>query len=173
MPHTAVVSTANVPWYRERWPWLLIAGPAIVVVAGLATAWLAVTTDDGVVADDYYKRGLVINRELERAGRGQTLRMGAVLAVAADGALRMELSASPDVAMPPEVRVRFANATRAGLDRTAILARMPDGTYAGRIAPLPPGRWHIAAETDAWRLPAQEASGAVREVRLGAAREPD
>ena len=131
------------------------------------------STDDGVVADDYYKRGLVINRELERAGRGQTLRMGAVLAVAPDGALRMELSGAPDAAMPPEVRVRFANATRAGLDRTASLARMPDGAYAGRIAPLPPGRWHIAAETDAWRLPAQEASGAVREVRLGAARVPD
>ena len=54
------------PWYRQRWPWLLIAGPAIVVVASLVTAWLAASTDDGVIADDYYKRGLLINQELER-----------------------------------------------------------------------------------------------------------
>ena len=173
MQPVAARSPANVPWYRERWPWLLISGPAVVVVAALGTAWLAVTTDDGVVADDYYKRGLVINREIERAGRGQTLRMGAVLSIAPDGALRMDLSGAPDATMPPEVRGRCANATRAGLDRTASLARMPDGIYAGRIEPLPPGRWHIAAETDAWRLPSQEASGTVREVRLGAARVPD
>ena len=25
------------PWYREPWPWILISGPAIVVVAGMAT----------------------------------------------------------------------------------------------------------------------------------------
>jgi len=56
-----------------------MAGPAIVVVASLFTAWLAWSTDDGVVADDYYKRGLVINRELERSARGEALRLGAVL----------------------------------------------------------------------------------------------
>ena len=36
------------PWYRERWPWILMAGPATVVVAGLFTAWLAVRSDDGL-----------------------------------------------------------------------------------------------------------------------------
>jgi uncharacterized protein len=39
-------------WYREPWPWLLMAGPAIVVVAGLYTAYLAVTTNDALVAGD-------------------------------------------------------------------------------------------------------------------------
>ena len=67
------------PWYRELWPWLLMAGPAIVVVAALATAYLAVSSDDGVVADDYYKRGLVINRVLEREQRAAALGLGAVV----------------------------------------------------------------------------------------------
>jgi len=39
------------PWYRHPWPWILMAGPAIVVVAGLVTAFLAVTTFDGLVAE--------------------------------------------------------------------------------------------------------------------------
>ena len=51
---------------RERWPWLLMAGPAIVVVAGFVTLYIAVSTDDGVIAEDYYKRGLLINRALAR-----------------------------------------------------------------------------------------------------------
>jgi len=77
------------PWYRNRWPWLLMAGPAIVVVAALATAWLAWSTDDGVVADDYYKRGLVINKQLARSDRGEALGLGAVLALAGDGGVRI------------------------------------------------------------------------------------
>jgi hypothetical protein len=63
----AAAATTTARWYRQRWPWLLIAGPALVVVASIATAWLAVKSDDGLVTDNYYKRGLLINRTLEAA----------------------------------------------------------------------------------------------------------
>lgn len=39
------------PWYREPWPWIVAAGPAIVVVAGLATFWIAAHNADVVVKD--------------------------------------------------------------------------------------------------------------------------
>ena len=29
-------SSDKQPWYKEPWPWILMAGPGIVVVAGLA-----------------------------------------------------------------------------------------------------------------------------------------
>ena len=48
-----------VPWYRQRWPWLLFAGPAIVVVASFATLWLAASSDDGVIAPRPAGRWLV------------------------------------------------------------------------------------------------------------------
>ena len=54
------------PWYKEPWPWFLMAGPAIVIVAGFATAWLAIISNDGLVTDDYYKQGLAINQRLQR-----------------------------------------------------------------------------------------------------------
>ena len=57
----------NQPWYKDRWPWILIAGPATVVVAGFITLWMAVVSDDGLVTDDYYKQGLAINQTLARA----------------------------------------------------------------------------------------------------------
>ena len=41
---------ARKPWYREPWPWLLMAGPAIVVVAGVTTAVIAFRGADGLVA---------------------------------------------------------------------------------------------------------------------------
>lgn len=172
-PDAMSISSPASPWYRQRWPWLLMAGPAIVVVAGLGTAWLAWSTDDGVVADDYYKRGLVINRQLERFNRGEVLRLGAVLEVMPDGTARLTLSGAADGVAPPAVRTRLVNATRAGQDRVAEFERGVDGAYTGRIGPLPPGRWLVSVETDVWRLPAVEVNGVVREVRLGIARVAD
>ena len=40
------------PWYREPWPWIVMSGPAIVVVAGIYTAFLAFSTSDTLVAKD-------------------------------------------------------------------------------------------------------------------------
>jgi hypothetical protein len=56
---------AKDPWYRHRWPWLLMLGPAIVVVAGIATAVIAVRTDDGLVDPDYYRHGLHLDRAVQ------------------------------------------------------------------------------------------------------------
>lgn len=52
------------PWWRFPLVWMVIAGPAAVVVAGFATLWLAVRTPDPVVAQDYYRRGMEINKTL-------------------------------------------------------------------------------------------------------------
>jgi uncharacterized protein len=54
------------PWYKEPWPWILMAGPGTVIVAGFITAWLAVVSFDGLVTDDYYKEGLAVNQRLQR-----------------------------------------------------------------------------------------------------------
>lgn len=51
-------------WWRHGHVWLLIAGPAAVVVAALVTAWVAVSHPDPVLAEDYYQRGLRINDTL-------------------------------------------------------------------------------------------------------------
>ncbi len=52
------------PWWRHGHVWLLIAGPAAVVVAGVATVVIAVQRPDPVVAADYYRRGIEINKTL-------------------------------------------------------------------------------------------------------------
>jgi hypothetical protein len=159
------------PWYRHRWPWLLIAGPGIVVVAGFVTLWLAIASDDGLVADDYYKRGLAINRVLERTQRAAALGLSATVDVDPSGAARVALaSASRDAAAAPTaIRLVIVHPTRAGLDRRADLVRGPEGVYVGRVAPMAPGRWLVSVETDDWRMPVVEVTPDVRDVRLTAA----
>jgi hypothetical protein len=165
----ALNNRMHVSWYRQRWPWLLMAGPGLVVVASLYTGWLAVTSDDGVVADDYYKRGLSINRRLERVDRATELQLTATVDVGRDGEIQVAL-ASPSMnpeTTPAVIRVAIAHPTRAGLDRQAELVRGRDGRYSGHVGSVPPGRWLVIVETDTWRLPVAEVTGEVRDVRLG------
>ncbi|MDH5620291.1 MAG: FixH family protein, partial [Gammaproteobacteria bacterium] len=37
------------PWYRQFWPWFIIALPASSVVAGLTTVWISMQTTDSLV----------------------------------------------------------------------------------------------------------------------------
>ena len=52
------------PWWKFGYVWLVIAGPAAVVIAGAATVWLALAYPEVLVADDYYRRGVEINKTL-------------------------------------------------------------------------------------------------------------
>ena len=51
-------------WWHYGHLWLVIAGPVIVVIAGLVTTWIAVRDPDPVLTTDYYRRGIEINKEL-------------------------------------------------------------------------------------------------------------
>lgn len=40
------------PWYKQFWPWFIIALPTAAVVAGFFTLWLAISNPDYLVVDD-------------------------------------------------------------------------------------------------------------------------
>lgn len=61
--HTNLLPGEGVPWYKQFWPWFIIALPASVVVASFITLWLAISNPDPlVVNDDDYRR---LNSELK------------------------------------------------------------------------------------------------------------
>jgi len=52
------VSDEFLPWYKQFWPWFIIALPASVVVASFFTLWLAISNPDHLVVDDAEYRKL-------------------------------------------------------------------------------------------------------------------
>jgi hypothetical protein len=46
------------PWYRHLWPWLIMAPPCASVIGGVALAWAAIVSNDGVVTPDYARHGV-------------------------------------------------------------------------------------------------------------------
>lgn len=149
------MTQANKPWYREPWPWILMAGPAVVVVAGFVTAWLAVATDDGVVEDDYYKKGLAINQTIARDQMAQSLNLKAQLMVGSDASrLRLMLQQGDSGALPSTLRLRVLHPTRSDMDRVVTLEQGASGYYEGQLKALEPTRWRLILEDaeSQWRL---------------------
>jgi hypothetical protein len=156
------------PWYREPWPWLLIAPPAASVVLGVALWTLAARTNDGLVVDDYYKQGLAINQVLDREARARTLAIRALVTFNPERT-RVRLQLAGDGSLPAGLTLRLAHPTRAGEDQTIRLAAAAGGVFEGAMHPPAPGRWYVLLEDGAatWRLSASwqtEASS----VALGA-----
>jgi hypothetical protein len=57
------------PWWKFGHVWLVLAGPIIVVIAGLTTFWIAVHSPDPVIEEDYYRKGIEINQTLRNRKR--------------------------------------------------------------------------------------------------------
>ena len=140
------------PWYREPWVWLLIALPMSAVIGGIITIVIAVSTSDGLVVDDYYRRGKAINRDLARDRMAAQYRLEAHFDFGADGR-RVGLSLrAPDYRPPETLMLAVLHPTRKGLDQRVLLVRTQPGRYTGRLDLLAPGNWYVQLEADDWRL---------------------
>jgi len=142
-------ATVSKRWYKEPWPWILMSGPAIVVVAGILTTWIAFASADGLVADDYYKQGLAINQEIRRTERAAQLGITATIE-RAEGRLRVRLAGS----RPEALIAHLAHATRAGHDQRLRLAPAGGGAYEAALGALAAGRWQVVIEDPRreWRI---------------------
>jgi len=140
-----------------------MAGPFAVVVASLASAWIAVATDDGVVAEDYYKQGLLINRRLA-ASAGERIRDPvATIGFRAGGEVRIHQEVGP----PPN-RLQLKLERPGGREsRTVALSIGEGGDWIGQLGTQAPGRWIVKVESDRWALPVTTIAGIPCEIRLG------
>jgi hypothetical protein len=142
-------------WYRQPWPWLLMLMPALALVGGLITWWIAAATSDPLVVDDYYREGRAINRTLARDATAQQLGLGATLSAGADGSVVVELRAQAAFEAPAQLSLRLVHATRDELDRAFTLVAIGQGRYVAAGQRLPAsGRWHLILEGPErqWRL---------------------
>lgn len=54
-------ATRSTPWWREPWPWILMAGPALAIVGCVITIVLAFNNfSDQAIVGGGMKRGLVV-----------------------------------------------------------------------------------------------------------------
>ena len=150
------------PWYRQFWPWFIIALPAASVVGGLTTLWISLQTTDSLVlqSEDGVRnasdRRIAAERFASRAGLAALVNInrntGAVSAVVRSGDL--------DV-VPAVLEFELSHPAFADRDQSISLARaIPDEAgnpvWVGHFANLPDGRFYAVLKSgDTWRLTAE------------------
>lgn len=154
-------------WYKHPWPWILMAGPGLVIVAGVVTVWLAVVSNDGLVTDDYYKQGLAVNQRMHRDHQASALGLHADL-MRSDGKVRLLLGAAAEVSLPETLMVKLAHPTRAGQDQLVEMKAEGQGFYSGQLLADVGGRWVISIEDPAgqWRLQGEWVADSGEPLRL-------
>ncbi len=138
--------------FRSAYVWILILIPAVSVVMGGIMLWLAISSFDGMVDDDYYQRGLQINQDLNRDS--------VALKAGIKGRLTTDLTSTqlhlqrddPGFKLQTDLQLTVSNATRVGLDQSVQLHKDPQGRYRGKPVVLSPGHWYLQISGPDWRI---------------------
>ncbi|MDA7793436.1 FixH family protein [Glaciecola sp.] len=133
---------ANTPWYKQFWPWFLILVPLSSMIFSLNYAKLAVTTDNDLVVDEYYKEGRVINTRLDKIELAQTLNISTFLNINGDSIALTFNSGAPKQGQA--LRLNFYHVTIAARDFELLLTRDAAGVYRGSHSTDIIGKWKVS-----------------------------
>ncbi|MDB5824905.1 MAG: cytochrome oxidase assembly protein [Herminiimonas sp.] len=142
------------PWYAHIWPWLLMLGPVLVIIAGGYTSWLAFSRQDAMVVDDYYKQGKAINQDLRRDRVATSL--GLSLQARYDpvkGTLQGRLQ-SFGAPAAGNISLYLAHSTQPEKDLRLEVQLDPRGEFSVALPMLDRARWQLTVEGARrdWRL---------------------
>ena len=143
---------SHAPWWRQAWPWFLLALPASAVVGGMVTLWFALNGADDLVSDDYYKEGLAIHQALERDAKASQLGLNAELQ-AQGGMLSVQVGGQLEN-LPDRLLLRLIHPTQAGQDLVLTLRAGGRQTFSAPLPAMTAGRRQLQLEPPdrSWRL---------------------
>ena len=142
------------PWYKHRWPWLLMVGPGLSVIVGSTMGYIAFTQPDALVVGDYYKQGKAINQDLRRDTAASNLAMSTSLAYdVATARLTGSVHSFGKTYQAP-LQLHLAHATLPEKDIKLLVQPDAAGNFSVALPMLERSRWQVLVEntTREWRL---------------------
>ncbi|MDT0594252.1 FixH family protein [Glaciecola petra] len=129
------------PWYKQFWPWFLIAIPLSSLIVGSQVIRLATDGTNSMVVDDYYKEGKSINERLDKIVNAQALNISTMLQVEEGNIALTFLSGQP--ATGEALKLDFFHVTQANKDFNVFLTRDASGVYRNNeVFPIK-GKWRL------------------------------
>ncbi|WP_018981790.1 FixH family protein [Salinimonas chungwhensis] len=132
------------PWYKQFWPWFLIAVPAITMIMSGVLLNLAISTEDSLVVDNYYKQGKAINASLAKEHEARRRNISADVTID-DGAIALQFHSG----IPRDgqaIRLSFYHTTQQSKDFSVLLSRDASGMYRGFSENMVAGKWQMTLE---------------------------
>lgn len=146
------------PWYRQFWPWFVIAIPAASVVAGLTTVWISMQTTDSLVVQSDDGMQIVAERRVVAEQLAAELNLAALIDINLDtGAILAGMRSGDLETVPATLELEFSHPAFADRDQRIALNRAPpdaegNPVWSGHFVSVPDGRWYVTLASSDWRL---------------------
>lgn len=139
-------------WYKQFWPWFLMALPASSICVGGMILYFAITTENSMVSDDYYKEGKAINQSISKKRMAKQLNLVAGVQVDSES-----VTVKFKQALPREstaLKLDFFHATLEDKDFFVMLTRNAEGVYRGSLPASVDGKWRLTLTPfdESWKI---------------------
>ena len=149
------------PWYRQFWPWFIIALPASAVIAGLTTLWISMQTTDSLVLIPRDGVKTEADRQVAAARLASELGLAAIVDIDRNTGVVTAVMRRGELRDTP-VTLEFEMSHPAFADRDRLITlnkAIPDGegnpVWVGHFISLPEGRYYAVLKSSEWRLSAE------------------
>lgn len=164
------------PWYRQFWPWFIIALPASAVVAGLTTVWISLQTTDSLVVSSEDGVRNATDRRISAERLASELGLAAFVEIDRETGVVSAVMRSGALAdVPATLEFELSHPAFANRDLQITLNKaLPDAdgnpVWVGHFVTVPNERFYAVLRSgDDWRLSAEWQGGASLTLRPGGA----
>lgn len=140
------------PWYKQFWPWFLLAFPLAAVIGGFTTLAIFTKNQVSLVAEDYYKKGKGINVDLTRLKVAAGLELSASI-VSEQKSINIQFNKGQLTAYP-SLFVTMTHRTLADKDFSQMVTADGKGIYRLQFDDAISGPWfvEVAPHDNKWML---------------------
>jgi uncharacterized protein len=148
-----MLRTDEKKWYRQFWPWFLIALPASVIVACFYTFYLILHNPLSMVKQDYYQEGLTINKNIDELKRAKQLGLLAKIRLQENRTLHLELTPAESINTAASLTLQFNHPVDDSKDLSFVLHIQPDHSF--NTDTLTALQWQLLGTEKHWYLQLQ------------------
>ena len=147
-----MLPTQQKVWYKQFWPWFLIALPVSSMIVSLNMLRFAINSEDSLVVDEYYKQGKAINVNLQKIELAKELNLRAQLLISDNSVELIFTDGKPSSATA--LNLMFYHATQKHKDISLILIKDASDTYRALIDSDLTGKWQVSLQPhdEKWKI---------------------
>ncbi len=142
------------PWYKQFWPWALIALPVLTMFKAAHTIYIMNLQKPDLVVDDYYAEGKAINMNLAKYREAALRNLQANILIAADKAV-VSFASKPELG--DTLDLHFVHNTVAAKDFKVTAERSGENLYITQLPGAITGKWQLVVSDNSqqWKLRAE------------------